>query len=106
MTSVNASDHSTFINHAREVIEMEYWRAVISEALPLRYILPFIIVMLGMYLVPTIMMDVKDQGGEIVTETYDSISHNEYIGWEAPGVPPVSQEMYSVGRESSRVQLN
>jgi hypothetical protein len=85
---------------------MEYWRAVILEALPPRYILPFLIVMTGMYFLPDAMMDATDQGGEIVTETYDSISHNEYIGWEAPVVPPVSQEMHSVGRESSRVQLN
>lgn len=60
----------------------------------------------GLYMYPSLVMEAVNDGGDVVVETYDNISHNKVIGWEDVEIPVNTEVVHSVAQESSRVRLN
>ena len=86
---------------------MEYWRAVIAEALPLNYIVPLILVLTTLYFAGDFVHTAMVGTGEVIEETVETVSHDSIFGWEdVPDTPVVAEVSHAVGLETDRVKLN
>jgi hypothetical protein len=86
---------------------MEYWKAVILESFPLHIVIPMIIIGAFLFFGGSFAYDVWMEGREVVVDVVDTVSHNEWLGWEEESATPISTGIrHMVGLESNRVSLD
>lgn len=86
----------------------DYWRTWLAEALPLGYVIPFIVILSGAWLLGdhlhTMYIDYKTTGevSEVITEA----PKPRTIAWEnvAGNLTELPEEVHTVSQEASRVQ--